>query len=109
MAIASITAAGQAILVSVNNKTGAQFQFRGTFRATIIFEGCGDTAAVPQVWTEISAISLDSGNLIRNITGPCIVAVPAVAFQSIRARCLSYVSGTVTVESYSFNNATASY
>ncbi len=99
--ITNFTAQEDAATVSVRDgHPGAvQFAIRGTFTATVLFEGCADTAAATPVWTAIGAKKLIDETIVASVAAAAIVAVPAAGFQAVRARCSAFSSGPVVVES----------
>lgn len=110
--ITNLDAADEAATISVRDGgyLGAvQFAIRGTFVGTVLFEGCVDLAAGTPVWTAIGAKKLIDETIVASVTAAAVVAVPAAGFESVRARCSAYTSGTIVVESSHIKNATITF
>lgn len=70
------------------------FQLSGTFSATVTFEGTLDGSN----WEALEAEDAGSGTQATTATAAGIYLVPTAGLEQVRARCSTYVSGTVEVD-----------
>jgi len=83
------------VALSLTGSSGVTIDLRGTFTATITFQGTTDGST----WTALPAIPVGSGVNIASVTTATAAGswmINANGMQQVRATCSAYTSGTVT-------------
>jgi hypothetical protein len=90
------TTSADVVEVSLPSMSAAMVQLTGTFSATTTFEVLVDEGSSP-TWKAISATNVTSGVAATTATAAGVYSVSVAGARRFRARCSTFVSGTVVV------------
>ena len=89
----SLTAAEQAVTLTLVGQAATTFQLTGTWVGTITFEASNDNST----WTSIFAMKAGDNVIAQTATANDIYRCTTAGFGYVRARCSAYTSGTIVV------------
>lgn len=87
------TANGNGAIMDVSDLATVVFEVRGTFSATVNFEGSLDDVN----WYPLRVVQMGAGGLSTTATTAGLYRAEVAGLKSVRARISGYVSGSVTV------------
>jgi hypothetical protein len=90
------TTAADVVEVSLPSMSAAMVQLTGTFSATTTFEVLVDEGSSP-TWKAVSATNVTTGAAATTATAAGVYSVSVAGARRFRARCSTFVSGTVVV------------
>jgi hypothetical protein len=90
------TTSADVVEVSLPSMSAAMVQLTGTFSATTTFEVLVDEGSSP-TWKAVSATNVTTGAAATTATAAGVYSISVAGARRFRARCSTFVSGTVVV------------
>lgn len=89
----TLTALNTTVVAIINGYSTIIFNTTGTWSGAIVFEGQNGDGT----WTATLGFLVSSGGVTNSLTANASIVIPCGGFSQIRARMLTYVSGTATI------------